>query len=46
MANATGATAIGVIGNLNMAKPKDSKKQDKKQATLVAQPLVDQQQDI
>ncbi|MBI3222045.1 MAG: RNA polymerase sigma factor RpoD [Nitrosomonadales bacterium] len=29
-----------------MAKPKDKKKQDKKQAALAEQPVVDQQQDI
>ena len=29
-----------------MAKPKDKKKQDKKQAVVVPQPVVDQQQDI
>src|SRR3989338_7017684 len=34
------------IGNLNMAKPRDKKKQGKKPAVVIEQPVVDQQQDI
>jgi RNA polymerase primary sigma factor len=34
------------IGNLNMAKPKDKKKQDRKQAVAIPLLVVDQQQDI
>src|SRR3989337_542853 len=33
------------IGNLNMAKPRDKKKQGKKPAVVIAQQVVEQQQD-
>jgi RNA polymerase primary sigma factor len=41
-----GITRHYAIGNLNMAKPKDKKKQDKKQAANIPLQVVDQQQDI